>query len=234
MNPSTLSTALSGQGSSSFDRLTPSGGTNLQIEMPTSARTKGSGLVANQYLLEVTPAKGRSISYQSTTLPPADMSDPRDEGYTIQGLESAGGGSTIQSAGIAPQGSSGQMLLPSGTLIPASRVSPTTQIPVMSPAPGRPTPISSLSATASLVQSPMSLPYNPRPNQTPSLAKRPVDNLYSLLETKQSKPPGMRPTGLVHEAPSYSPQERHEFREMTLGCRFGMSVLMCTTIPICL
>ena len=230
MNTSALSTTLPGQGRSAFDLLTLSGGTNLQHEIPASVQIKDSSLVANQFLLEVVPAKGRSISYQSAILPTADMSDPRDEGYTIQGSETAEAGSTIQPAA---QDSSGQMLLPSGMLIPASQVSPSTQIPVMSPE--RPTSIMSLSVAASLVQSPVSLSSSPRSNQTPSLSKRPVNNfLHSLLETKQSKPPDMRPTGLVHEPSNFPPPEPYKFREMTLGCRFGMSVMMCTTIPMML
>ena len=175
------------------------------------------------------------LDHRSPTTNPIETGivEVQPQGYTIQGFESAETGSTIQPAAIASQGPSGQMLLPSGTLIPALPVSPSTQIPVMSPE--RPTPIISLSVAASLVQSPVSLPYSPRSNQTPSLSKRPVDNLlHSLLEIKQSKPPDMRPTGLVHEPPNFPPPEPYKFREMTLGCRFGMSVMMCTTIPMIL
>lgn len=201
--------------------------------MPASAQIEYSGLAANQFLLEVVPAKESNISYRSASLLTADMSGPRGEGYIIQGSESVGDGGTIQPAGIASQGSSEQMLLPSGVLIPASQVSPSTPIPVMSP--GQPTPIISLDVAASLVQSPVSLPYNPRPNQTLGLAKRPVDNSPpSLLETKQSKPLDMRSTGLGHEAPKFPPPEPYEFREMTLGCRFGMSFMICTTTPMIL
>ena len=189
--------------------------------MPASAQIEVSSFAANQLLPGVVPAKGRSISYLLQT---ADMSDPRDEGYTIQGLESAGAGGTIQPAGIGSQGSSGQMALPSGTLIPASQVSPSILIPIISPF-----------VATSLVQSPVSLPYSPRPNQTSSLATRPVDNSpHSLLEKKQRKSLDMCPTGLVSEAPNFPPPEPYEFREMTLGCRFGMSVMMCTTIPMML
>jgi len=39
------------------------------------------------------------------------------------------------------------------------------------------------------------------------------------LGTKLNNPPR---THLVHEAPKLTPPEPYEFREMTLGCRFGM------------
>ena len=224
---------LSGQGNSAFDVLTPPGALNSKSEIPASAQIEYSGLAANRFLPEVVPAKERSLSYQSASLPTAHMSGPRDEGYIIRGFESMEDCGTIQLAGIAAQGSSGQMLLPSGALIPASQVSQSTPMPVMSPE--RSTPIIPLAVAASPVQSQASLLYNPRPNQTPGLAKRPVDNsLPSLLDAKQNEPPDMRPTGLGYEAPKFPPPEPYEFREMTLGCRFGMSFMTCTITPMML
>jgi len=159
------------------------------------------------------------------------LSSDRDKGYIIQELEKVEAGIAIQSAGIASQGSSRQMLLPSGMPILTPQVSPSAPIPTISPE--RPTPTTPLTVVASPIQSPVSPPYNPPPNQTLSLAKKPVGSfLHSLLGANQIKPPDAHPTGLVHKAPKSPPLEPYEFREMTLGCRFGTSLEIYTTTPM--
>jgi hypothetical protein len=77
--------------------------------MLASAQIEDSDLVAKQVLLEAVPAKVGNISCQMATLPTVDISGPCDKGYIIQELENVEAGITIQSAGIASQGSSWQM-----------------------------------------------------------------------------------------------------------------------------
>jgi len=216
-----------------FDILTPSGAPKLQNGMPTSAQIEDSDLVAKQILLEAVPAEATRMSSQMATLPTADMTSPRDKGCIIQELDNVEAGATMQSAGVASQGSSRQMPLLCGTPILTSQLSPNMPIPIISP--DQPSPIIPLAVVASPPQSPVSSPYNPPPNQTPSLAKKPVGNfLHSLLGAKQIKSPETHLTGLVLKAPKSRPLEPYEFREMTLGCRFGTSPKIHSTTPMML
>jgi len=188
--------------------------------MPTSTQIEGSSDEAS--LKEVVLVEGGSIPCQTVTLPTADMLSPHKGGYTIQELENAESSATLQPAELTPQGSAPQIPILSSTSNPASRVSRSTPIPIK-PLGGLTPTAQFLAATAPGVQPPVSVPYNPlQLNQTLSLAKpkRPVGSFVrSLLGTKQNNPPHTHP---VHEAPNLTPPEPYEFREMTLGCRFGM------------
>jgi hypothetical protein len=194
-----------------------------QNETPTSVQMEDSDCIVDEtFLKEVDPTKGGGIWHRTATLPAADMSSPRNEWYSIQEFENLEACATINSAEFTPQGSSPQILpletLSTGTPIPSSPLSPITPIPITSPA----------------------LPATSIPLATASPKKMLGESLQSLLETNQGSPPGAHgPHSIdaVHGGlivPKLPPPEPYEFREMTLGCRFGTPLKVYITIPIML
>lgn len=187
----------------------PAGAPWLQNETPTGAH------------IEDVPTKGGGVRRQAATLPVADMSSHCDEWYTVQEFGNLEARTTIYSAEFTPQGSSPRVLpleTPStGTPIPASPLSPSTPIPITSPA----LPIATIPLADTSTQAPF-------------------DSLQTLLGTNQSNPPGAHdphPIDLVHGGlvvPKPPPPEPYEFHEMTLGCRFGTPLEIYVTIPIML
>ena len=188
----------------------------LQSETPTigdSSRTADGALRK-----AIVPSKGGSLPPQTATLPTADVSSSHDEMYTTQERQTVEVGATIDRAELAPQGSFQRMrvfesLLSTGTPTPASHVS-------------------------------FSAPMSPGQEASPAAAtpaSKPLDgSLLSLLGTNQSYSSDTRdqhPTDLVYGGlipPKLPPPEPYEFREMTLGCRFGTSIELYTTIIIIL
>ena len=198
----------------------PSGALRLQNETPTSAQVGDSGRTTDEaFLKEVVPTKGGGISCQRATLPVANMSTPFDEWYTSQEFGDLEARTTIYSAEFTPQGSSPRILpieTPfTGTPNTSSPLSPSTPIPNTSPAlPAAAIPLAGASP------------------------KEPFGNsVQSLFGTNQSNPPDAHdphPIDLIHGGlvvPKLPPPEPYEFREMTLGCRFGTPFKIYVTIP---
>jgi len=212
--PDTLSAGASGTP-------IPSGASWLRNETPTGAQTENSDCTTDDAFL--VPTKRGGIRHLSATLPPPDMSSPCDEWYTVQELESLEGVTTIHTAEFfTPQGSSPRILpldTPStGTPIPASPMSSSTPIPIRSP----------------------TIPAAAIPLPVASLKEPLGDSLQSLLGTNQSSVPDAldpHPIDRVHGGlivPKPPPPEPYEFREMTLGCRFGTPFKIYITISIIL
>jgi len=191
----------------------------LQNETPTSAQIEDSDRTTGDTLLKVDPPQGESIPHQTPTLPTADMSYPRDEGYTIQERKNLERDASIYPAELAPQGPH-RRILRFEPPPPTGRPNLASSVPLITP-----TPIASPEREAALAATAAS----PKPFG---------DSLQSLLGASQSyplDPPGSYPIDLIHGgliAPKPPPPESYEFREMTLGCRFGTSSKIYTTICI--
>ena len=186
----------------------------LQNATPPSVQIGDSDRTTNGV-----PSKGGNIPLQTATLPTPDISSPHDERHIIQKGGKVEAGATIYPTELAPQRSFQQTRLlesPSstGTPTPASHVFPSIPIPITSPEQGA----SPAAAT------PTSKPFG--------------DSLQSLLGINQSYPSDIHdqhPIDLVYGgliAPKLPPPEPYEFREMTLGCRFGASFELYTSIHI--
>ena len=145
------------------------------------------------------------------------MSSSHDERYTTQERENVEAGATYR-AELAPQGSFQRM-----------------RVFESPPSTGTPTPASHVSFSA---------PRSPGQEASPSAvtpASRPLDgSLLSLLgtnlsyssDTRDQHPIDLAYGGLI--PPKLPPPEPYEFREMTLGCRFGTSFELYTAILIIL
>ena len=197
----------------------PSGALWLQNETPTSAQIENSGRTTDEAFLKVVSTKGGGVPHQRATLPVANMSTPFDEWYTSQEFGDLEARTTIYSAEYTPQGSSPRIL------------------PIETPSTGTPNPASPLSPSTPILITSPALPATLIPLASAS-TKEPFGNsLQSLLGTNQSKPPDAHdphPIDLIHGGlvvPKLPPPEPYEFREMTLGCRFGTPFKIYVTIP---
>jgi len=100
------------------------------------------------------------------TLPTADMPNPHEGGYTIQGLENTESSATLRPAELTPQGSSQQIPVLSSCKCRRAHQYPSSLWDGHTPTALLP------AVTASAVQPPVSVPYNPlQPNQMLNLAK---------------------------------------------------------------
>ena len=186
----------------------PFGALWSQNQSPTSARIEESDRTTDEaFPKEVVPTKGGGIQHQTATLPVTNMSSPSDQWHSFRELENLEAGATI----FTPQGSSPQIL------------------PFETPSTGTPNPASP--------PIPITSPALPASIST----KKPFgDSLQSFLGTNQSDPPDAHdphPIDLAHGGlvlPKLPPPQPYEFREMTLGCRFGTPFRIYIPIPIVL
>jgi hypothetical protein len=190
----------------------PSGALRSKHETPANAQIEGSYRTADEaFRKEVVLTKGGDIRHQTATLPVADMSSPWTEWNTFRELENLEAGASSE---FTPQGSSPQ-ILPLET--------PSTGTPILASPSSTPTPITS--------------PALPAAASTKKLLS---DSLQSLLGTTQSNPPDARDPHPIDLAdgglvlPTLPPPQPYEFREMTLGCRFGTPFKIYISIPIVL